>query len=144
MRVRRSYLFWGTFLVLVGGIPLFVRWSGVDVSGWDRSWSWWPLILIVLGLAIVFARTRLNVAAVALAGVLLGGLVGTALAASAGDLFGGIGFRERARTLCHVREGFPRLAAQPVGECVRREVALLHEQRRTVVLAAPTRVYSNG
>jgi hypothetical protein len=91
MHVRRGYLFWGSFLVLVGGIPLVVRWSGIDIGGFDRSWSWWPLILILLGLAIVFARTRLNIAAVVLAGVLLGGLVGTALASGAGDLFGGIG-----------------------------------------------------
>ena len=91
MRVRRGYLFWGSFLALVGGIPLFVHWSGVDISGFNGSRSWWPLVLIVLGLAILFARTRLNLAAVVLAGVLLGGLVGTALAAGGGGLLGGIG-----------------------------------------------------
>ncbi len=91
MRVRRGYLFWGSFLVLLGGIPLFVRWSGIDITGIDGSWSWGPVILIVLGLAILFARSRLNAAAVVLAGMLLGGLVGTALASGGGALFGGIG-----------------------------------------------------
>jgi hypothetical protein len=91
MRVRRGYLFWGSFLVVVGGIPLVARLTGRDVGEFLGSWSWWPLFLIVLGLAILLARTRLNLAAIVLAGVLLGGLVGTALASGGGGLFAGIG-----------------------------------------------------
>ena len=64
MRVRRGPLFWGVFLVLLGGIPLLVRTGAIDGAVFADAWRFWPLILVAVGLAILvtFFRNRGNIA----------------------------------------------------------------------------------
>jgi hypothetical protein len=81
MRIRRSYLFWGLFLVSLGVIPLLVRGGYLDAAAFADLWRFWPLILIALGLALLFGRYRAGIIGVAIAGVVFGTLVGGVFAA---------------------------------------------------------------
>src|SRR4026208_2507758 len=56
MRVRRGLLFWGVFLVLLGGIPLLVRAGILDGGPFVHAWRLRPLILIGIGLAILIGH----------------------------------------------------------------------------------------
>lgn len=78
MRVDRRLLGWGVFFIVVGAVPLAVEAGLISEAAIDRWWSYWPLILIGLGLSLLLSRT-------ALAG--LGGLV---LAATFGLMVGGV------------------------------------------------------
>ncbi len=103
MRIRRSFLGWGIFLILAGGIPLAVRAGYLteqQVSGW---WQLWPLILIGIGLGLVLSRTRFGliggvIVAVTL-GLMVGGLLSGGVAstsvASCGSTTGTVAFPER-------------------------------------------------
>src|SRR5690349_10721577 len=79
MRVNRGLLGWGVFFVVVGAVPLVVRYGGVAAGSFDRAWQLWPLLLIGAGLAVLLARARAAVVGglvVAItAGLILGGLV---------------------------------------------------------------------
>lgn len=87
MRIRRGFLFWGAFFVLLGAIPLAVRETSLDLGRFNDVGALWPVALICVGLLILLSRSRLNAIAVVLAGVVLGALCGTALAnGSAGFL----------------------------------------------------------
>lgn len=80
MRIRRGFLFWGAFFVLLGAVPLAARETSLDVGRIDNVGALWPVALICVGLLILLSRSRLNALAVILAGVVLGALCGTALA----------------------------------------------------------------
>jgi len=87
MRIRRGFLFWGAFFLLLGAIPLAVRETSLDLGRFNDVGALWPVALICVGLLILLSRSRLNALAVVLAGVVLGALCGTALAnGSAGFL----------------------------------------------------------
>jgi hypothetical protein len=111
MRVNRGFLGWGVFFILVGAIPLAVNAGYLAADQVDQWWSFWPLILIGIGLGIVLARTSLDwlggvvvaatfglivgsVAATGIGGVPLSGACttdarrGTAFAAQSGTLAG--------------------------------------------------------
>lgn len=77
MRINRGFLAWGVFLVLVGAVPLAER-AGYLTSDQIRNvGSLWPLVLI--GIGIVLARTRLafvgGVLIAATFGLIVGGLL---------------------------------------------------------------------
>ena len=80
MRVRRGLLFWGLFLIPLGGITLLVRAGVLDAGRLADAWRLWPLILIGIGAAIVVGRGRTAVAASAAVAIILGSLGGAALA----------------------------------------------------------------
>lgn len=85
MRIHRGYLFWGIFFVLLGGIPLLARAGILDGDRFGDLGRWWPVLLIVVGLAIVLARTRaVALAGTVIAGVVVGALAGGALAFGSG------------------------------------------------------------
>lgn len=89
MRIRRGYLFWGLFLISLGVIPLLVRAGYLDESTFAELWRFWPLILIVLGLALLLGRYRAGIIGVALAAIVAGTLVG-GIAAAGVTAFPGI------------------------------------------------------
>ncbi|HLO35881.1 MAG TPA: DUF5668 domain-containing protein [Candidatus Deferrimicrobium sp.] len=80
MRVRRGLLFWGLFLIPLGGISLLVRAGVVDADRLSEAWRLWPLILVGIGLAIVLGRSRTAVLGTAVIALILGTLGGSALA----------------------------------------------------------------
>ena len=81
MRVRRGLLFWGLFLIPLGAITLAVRAGFLDSDQFVEAWRLWPLILIGIGVAILFARSRAAIAGTVIVALLLGTLSGAAIAA---------------------------------------------------------------
>ena len=80
MRIRRGLLFWGLFLIPLGGISLLVRGGVLDADRLSEAWRLWPLILIGIGLAILLGRSRTAIAGTAVVALILGSLGGAALA----------------------------------------------------------------
>jgi hypothetical protein len=80
MRVRRGLLFWGLFLIPLGGITLLVRAGVLDADRLSDAWRLWPLILIGIGVAIVLGRTRTAAVGTAVVALVLGTVAGAALA----------------------------------------------------------------
>ncbi len=80
MRVRRGLLFWGLFLIPLGGVPLLVRASGLDPDRLAEVWRFWPLVLIGVGIAIIGGRTGSVAIGTAIVALVLGTIGGTALA----------------------------------------------------------------
>ena len=90
MRIRRGLLFAGLFLIPLGAMPLLVRAGVIDADSLDGVWQLWPLILIGFGIAILLGRSRAASLGTAIAAVVLGVLVGSAIA-SGGAMVGSIG-----------------------------------------------------
>lgn len=86
MTVHRGYLFWGIFLLLLGGIPLLDRLGIIDASSWGDVWRLWPVVIIAIGLAILIGRSRMAVAGTVVMALLIGGIAGAGLAAGSGFL----------------------------------------------------------
>jgi hypothetical protein len=84
MRVNRGLLFWGLALVTAGVVALAGTQGWIDIPGWVDLWRYWPVILIVIGLAIVLSRTPFAVIAVIVAALVVGFAGGAAIAAGAG------------------------------------------------------------
>jgi hypothetical protein len=82
MRIRPGLLFWGIFFLLLGGIPLLVRAGVIDPNLLAEAWRLWPLLLVVLGLALIIGRTSAGLLGTALAAVVLGIAAGGALAST--------------------------------------------------------------
>jgi len=59
MRINRSLLNWGVFLIALGGVPLAVQqgWADADIAG--DLWRVWPLILVGIGLGLILRWTPL-------------------------------------------------------------------------------------
>ena len=80
MRIRRGLLFAGLFLIPLGGMTLLVRAGTVDADALVGIWRLWPLILIGFGIAILLGRGRAASVGTAIAALVLGVLVGSAIA----------------------------------------------------------------
>lgn len=59
MRIDRSLLGWGVFLVALGGVPLAVQQGWVDESIASDLWRLWPLVLVGIGLGLILRWTPL-------------------------------------------------------------------------------------
>lgn len=59
MNINRGLLNWGVFFVVLGAIPLAVRYGGLDPGQVDEVWRFWPLILVGIGLGLVLRLTPL-------------------------------------------------------------------------------------
>jgi hypothetical protein len=75
----RGAIFWGAAFVSAGIVVLAVQQGWVSSAVLNEAVQWWPLILIGAGIAVIFAGA-LGSVATALAGVLLGLLVGGLIA----------------------------------------------------------------
>jgi hypothetical protein len=79
MRIKNSYLYWGIFLVAIGGAVLVVDRMPIDESRILDLLRLWPAVIIAIGVALVLRRTRFSVAggmlAAALPGLVLGGML---------------------------------------------------------------------
>jgi 4-amino-4-deoxy-L-arabinose transferase-like glycosyltransferase len=103
MRLDRSLLYAGVFLIAVGGTFLAVDAGGVDTATLTGAMRLWPAALVAVGVALVLRRTQ---------AALAGGLVGTIVP---GLLLG-----------ASLALG-PRIAADP--ELCRQLAAAMHEVR---------------
>lgn len=90
MRIRSGLLFWGLFLMLLGGLPLLVRAGALDPNAFADAWRLWPLLLVAFGLAMIFGRSRAGILATVLAAVALG-VAGGGLLASGTSWIGNVG-----------------------------------------------------
>ena len=81
MRADRRFLYWGVFLVALGGVMVAVELRLVGTSTVDDALRLWPLAIVALGAAIALRRTRANttawVAAALIPGLALGGAIAT-------------------------------------------------------------------
>ncbi len=87
MRIHRDLAGWGVFFVVAGGVPLAVQTGVVDPAVLDRWWSFWPLILVGIGLGLIFTKTSLEM----LGGLIVSGTLGLLAAGILTSGFGGIG-----------------------------------------------------
>jgi hypothetical protein len=90
MRIDRSLLNWGVFLVALGGIPLAVDqgWLGSDIAR-DLG-RLWPLILVGIGLGLILRWTRMAWFGGALVAATFGVIFGAAAVAIRNDDFASI------------------------------------------------------
>jgi len=87
MRIRRGLLFAGLFFIPLGAMSLLVRAGTIDPEALDDVWRLWPLILIGFGIALLLGRSRAASLGTAVAALVLGVLVGGAIAS--GDVLVG-------------------------------------------------------
>ncbi len=77
MRVNRRFLYWGVFLLALGGVVVAADVSGVAAGTIADALRLWPLAIVALGLGLVLRRTQFSVAggmlAAAVPGLVLGG-----------------------------------------------------------------------
>ncbi len=83
MRIRRAFVGWGLFFILVGTIPLAVTGGALTADQVVDWWRFWPLILIGIGLGLVLRRTPLEGLGGLLIAATSGVMVGSLLAAGA-------------------------------------------------------------
>jgi hypothetical protein len=72
MRVRRSFINWGIFLICLGAVPLAVQLGVMDRGTAGELVRLWPLIIIGIGLGLILRFTPLE----ALGGVVVAGTFG--------------------------------------------------------------------
>jgi hypothetical protein len=80
MRVNRGLIFWGVALVTAGAVALAIQSDLIAADTAREAWRLWPIVLIVIGLAVISARTQFAVVATLAAGLVAGGLAGTLVA----------------------------------------------------------------
>ena len=80
MRVNRGLVFWGLALVVAGAVALLVQSGGIGEEAARSSWRFWPVALIVAGIAVIAARTPFALIATVVAAIVVGGLAGTLVA----------------------------------------------------------------
>jgi hypothetical protein len=82
MRVNRRFIYWGVFLVALGGVLVAADLGAVDSSTLADALTLWPLALVAIGVGIVLRRTQLalpgGMLAAALPGLVLGGAIAAA------------------------------------------------------------------
>jgi hypothetical protein len=77
MRVNRKFLYFGIFLVAIGGVIVTADLAAADAAALRDALSLWPLAIVAIGLGIAARRTSLSLPAGLLAaavpGLVLGG-----------------------------------------------------------------------
>ena len=80
VRANTSLIFWGVALVIAGVIALAVQAGRIDEATIRQAWRFWPVVIIVIGLAVITARTPFALIATIAAALVVGGLGGTLVA----------------------------------------------------------------
>jgi hypothetical protein len=80
MHIRRGFLDWGVFLIVLGAVPLAVRLGWLDAAVVADAWRIWPLIIVGLGVGLVLGRTSLAPLGGILVAMTFGIVIGAALA----------------------------------------------------------------
>jgi hypothetical protein len=82
MHINRGLLFWGLALVTAGVVALAAAQGWLDIPALADLWTYWPVILIVIGVAIVLSRTPFAVIGVIVAALVVGVAGGATIAAA--------------------------------------------------------------
>ncbi len=80
MRINTGLIFWGVALITAGVVALAVQAGAIAAERAEEVWRFWPVIIIVIGLAVIAARTQFAVIATVVAGLVVGGMAGTLVA----------------------------------------------------------------
>ena len=80
MRVRRSFLNWGTFLIGLGAVPLGVQLGVLDQAAASQLLRLWPVILIAIGVGLLLHFTPMDAIGGTLAAGTFGVLLGSVIA----------------------------------------------------------------
>jgi len=68
---RQGRVFWGTAFIVVGALLLLGHFNVVNIE-WESAWRYWPVVLILLGGALLAGSRNLKLVAVALAAMFAG------------------------------------------------------------------------
>lgn len=99
MHINRGLVFWGIALITAGAVALAIQSGTIDAAAARELWRFWPVVLIVIGLSIIAARTPLALLVTILAGLTVGGFAGTFVAGwPEGIGFGCSGTADQSRT----------------------------------------------
>ncbi|MEO7295996.1 MAG: DUF5668 domain-containing protein [Candidatus Limnocylindria bacterium] len=80
MQINRGLIFWGVALVTAGLVALAIQSQLIPSDSARQAWRLWPLLLIVIGVAVIASRTPFGAVAVLLVGLVAGGFAGTLVA----------------------------------------------------------------
>ena len=80
MRVNRRFLYWGIFLVAIGGVLVAADVGGLDSGSIADGLRLWPVALVAIGVGIVARRTRFSLPGGMLAAAMPGLIIGGGLA----------------------------------------------------------------
>ena len=80
MHINRGLVFWGVALVTAGVVALGVQAAVIDGEAARQVWRLWPVVLILVGLAVIAARTPFALVITVVAAIVAGGMAGTLVA----------------------------------------------------------------
>lgn len=80
MHVNRGLVFWGVALITAGVVALALQAGWIDGAVLRDLWRFWPVALILIGLAIIAARTPFALVATVVAALVIGGFAGSLFA----------------------------------------------------------------
>ena len=80
MRVNGRFLFWGIFLVAIGGVLVASDLRVVDTAALSDLLRLWPLAVVAIGVSLVLRRTELRIPALVIAAAIPGLVLGAAFA----------------------------------------------------------------
>ena len=89
MRINRGLVFWGVALITAGAVALAIQSGAIAGDSARELWRFWPVVLIVIGIAVIAARTPFALVATLVAGLVVGGIAGTLITGWPGGI--GIG-----------------------------------------------------
>jgi hypothetical protein len=80
VRINTGLIFWGVALITAGVVALAIQTGAISEASAREAWRFWPVIIIVIGVAVIAARTQFAVIATIVAGLVVGSLGGTLVA----------------------------------------------------------------
>ena len=80
MQINRGLVFWGVALITAGVVALAIQAQAIPAESARQAWRLWPLLLVVIGVAVIASRTAFATLATVLAALVAGGLAGTLVA----------------------------------------------------------------
>jgi hypothetical protein len=77
VNINRGLVFWGVALISAGAVALAIQGGAIDGAAARELWRFWPVILILIGVAIIAARTPFALIVTLITGLVVGGMAGT-------------------------------------------------------------------
>jgi len=105
MQVNNRFLYWGIFLVAIGGVLVAADLRLVNAPTLTEALRLWPLAAVAIGLSLVLRRTRFSVAGLLLAALVPGLVLGSAFAV-APRFAGDCGVRDEPASVATTRGTF--------------------------------------